>query len=80
MLVVGEVDDGLLASAVLKAQRKYGSEINYILWSDNDLRRKRREKGAFIKTIVAKPKLWLKGDKHGFSRLLRTTKLKQKIL
>jgi predicted nucleotidyltransferase len=66
LLVVGSVNDDILAASVLKAQRKCGREINYILWSDKDFGRKLREKGAFITSVAEGPRLWLAGDEHGF--------------
>ncbi|MFH1200372.1 MAG: nucleotidyltransferase domain-containing protein [Candidatus Micrarchaeota archaeon] len=66
LLVVGAVAEEALSSAVLKAQRKCGCEINYILWSDNDLGRKLREGGAFVTSILENPRQWLAGDEPGF--------------
>ncbi|MFH1107535.1 MAG: nucleotidyltransferase domain-containing protein [Candidatus Micrarchaeota archaeon] len=66
VLVVGPVADDELAHAILKAQRKCGREINYILWSDNDFGRKLRERGSFIASVLGGPRLWLAGDEHGF--------------
>lgn len=80
VLIIGSVGEELLASALLKAQRKCGSDINYILWSGNDFRRKLREKSAFVVSLLKNPRLWLYGDENEFSKIIRNTRLKQKLL
>jgi len=70
VLVVGGKTDPL-DEACFALQRRYGREINYIHWSDDDLRKKLKERGAFISSILRKRRLWLVGDEDEFGRLAK---------
>lgn len=68
VLVVGG-ETPALDDACFTIQKRYGQEINYIHWSENDLRKKLKERGAFISSLLRRKRLWLAGDEDEFGRL-----------
>ncbi len=70
VLVVGNADEEKLAHAVSENQWKSGREINYILWTEQDFRKKLGEKSAFLRSVVKNKKIWLAGNEHEFGRVV----------
>jgi predicted nucleotidyltransferase len=68
VLVVGNLRAEDLDAACFLAQKKSGREINYILWSEGDLKRKAKESGAFYSSIVKGKKIWLAGGEDELER------------
>ncbi|MBI5036824.1 nucleotidyltransferase domain-containing protein [Candidatus Micrarchaeota archaeon] len=66
VLVVGTAGDDELSRAFLGVQRKTGREINYISWSEKDLKNKLAENRGFVKSVVRGKRIWLCGDEHEF--------------
>lgn len=66
VFVVGAADDDELSKAFLNVQKKTGREINYILWSEKDLKKKLAERKGFVKSVVRGKKIWLCGDENEF--------------
>lgn len=71
VLVVGDVDEEELASALFEAQKKVGLPINFILWSERDFFKKLREKSSFVKSLARGKRIWLSGDENEFKRLVK---------
>jgi len=64
LLVVGEVGFGELVSQLYPLQETLGREINPQLFLPEEWRERIREQGAFIRDVLAKPKLFLIGDEQ----------------
>jgi len=69
VLVVGDARIEDVDEACFRVQNITGKEVNYILWSVADLEKKLKEKGAFISSVLKKPKIWLAGDENEFGRI-----------
>ena len=70
LLVVGKIDEDVLAGKILNIQKGLKREINYILWSLEDLDEKIKKKSSFLKNIMNKKQIWLVGDKDEFIRVV----------
>jgi len=68
LMVIGDVDHKEIDSICFNTQKKTLNEINYIIWSNEDFRKKAKEQGAFIKSIMKNRKIWLAGDEDEFER------------
>jgi len=68
LLLIGDVDEFELDAIMLKIQKETGREVNYILWKESELRKKIKEKGAFINSVIKNPKIMIIGDEHEFVR------------
>lgn len=73
LLIIGSVDEDKLDYLVLQLQQRTKREINYILWSEKDLRNKLKNKSVFLKNILTKKFIWIIGDKDGFIRIAKKT-------
>jgi predicted nucleotidyltransferase len=61
LMVVGEADELALHEAVSKAEEALGRPVNYTLLSEEEFRRRRREKGGFLDRVLDGPKLVIQG-------------------
>ncbi|RLG18636.1 hypothetical protein DRN67_03970 [Candidatus Micrarchaeota archaeon] len=68
LMVIGDVDPDEIDAACFAVQKSTLNEINYIIWSEEDFRKKAKEQGAFTKSITKKEKIWLVGDEDEFER------------
>ena len=69
LMVVGSIEEQKLAEYVMKLQKKFKREINFILWTQNEFQKKLTEKSAFVKTLLNGKKIWLAGDEDEFIRI-----------
>lgn len=68
LLIIGSANENEIASACMKAQEQSGREINFILWSGNELIKKLNEKSSFVSAVIKNRKIWLLGEENGFER------------
>lgn len=66
LLVVGSMDDAALSRGIFEIQKQAGREVNFVAWSEGDLREKARRKSAFLKNIIKGRRIWLLGDENEF--------------
>ena len=65
LMVVGEVDEMALHSAVSRAEERLGREVNYTLLEPAEFRRRRSEEGGFVARVLAGPRLDVAGTPDG---------------
>jgi hypothetical protein len=53
-----------IISAVETASRTLGRQINPTVYTRAELARRIRERNAFVRRVLAQPKLWLIGDER----------------
>lgn len=68
LFLVGDITEEDVDIVCFDVQKKTQREINYISWSNSDLRKKAMEGSAFMSSLLKKEKIWLVGDKNGFKR------------
>ena len=71
LLIVGNMDEDQLIEKLSKVERKIGREINYLLWSENFLKKKIKQKDAFLLEILKGPIKMLIGDEGEFRKLVK---------
>lgn len=67
LFLEGDVDAEAAGKACFEVQNATLREINYILWSDADLKKKLKEGGSFVSSLLKKEKIWLAGDADEFA-------------
>ena len=67
LLVVGSIAANTLSGAIFSVQKQTGREINFIHWSEQDLRGKLTSQSPFLKNVLKKEAVWLAGDKNEFA-------------
>jgi len=61
LLVVGDMDETALHSAVSRAEERLHRRVNYTLLSPRELQRRKSERGGFVARILKGPKIAILG-------------------
>jgi predicted nucleotidyltransferase len=67
MVVSDSLSHADLFAALEESVSRLGRPVNPTVYSQQQLAKRVREDNAFIKRVLAQPKLWLMGDQHGFA-------------
>jgi predicted nucleotidyltransferase len=67
MVVSDSLSHADLFAALEESASRLGRPVNPTVYSQQQLAKRVREDNAFIKRVLAQPKLWLMGDQHGFA-------------
>jgi len=65
LLVVGDISEDELERVLFSIQKETSREINYILWTEGELRKKLVEKSGFARSLAKREKVWIKGGRDG---------------
>jgi predicted nucleotidyltransferase len=68
VLIVGNVGEERILNAVSAIEEKTGREINYIVWSEGDFRKRVRSKHHILTETARKPVIMLVGEENEFRR------------
>jgi predicted nucleotidyltransferase len=71
VFVVGDLKVDPLIEATQKLEANLGRELNAVVWTDEDLRKRIQERSPFLATVREEPKIWIVGDEHEFDRRTR---------
>lgn len=71
VFVVGDLKADPLISATQKLEADLGRELNAVVWTEQDLRKRIQERSPFLATVREEPKIWIAGDEHEFDRRAR---------
>lgn len=71
LLVIGDIGEDEVVNTVLRAQKRIGREINYIVWSEKEFQQKARSEAALLREIAKTPVIMLIGDEHEFKRSIK---------
>ena len=69
VLLVGSVDFVAVVQALYPLHELLGREVNPVVWAPQELADKARAGDAFVRDVLRKPKLWIKGDDHELEQL-----------
>lgn len=64
LMVVGNVSDRDLAPAVARVERRLKREINYTIYTRDDVNKRLGRKGDFVHEVLAGPRILLIGDER----------------
>ena len=68
VMLIGKAPQEDVDRAFLDVQRNAGREVNYVLWTADDLKRKLREGQAFASSVLKGKRVWLVGDENDLKR------------
>lgn len=68
LMIIGRPDEDKLIAAISRLEAEIGREINYHIFSHEDLIKKIKEKNSFIKSVMRNPKLFLIGYEKDFRK------------
>jgi predicted nucleotidyltransferase len=68
VFVVGDFKADPLIAATQKLEANLGRELNAVVWTEQDLRRRIQERSPFLATVREEAKIWIVGDEGEFDR------------
>lgn len=71
LLLIGKVNQDFLTEKISKLQSELSREINYQIYTKDEVVKKLTEKNEFFINIFSEPIINLKGDAHDFSQLFK---------
>lgn len=69
VLLVGTVDFVAVVQALYPLHASLGREVNPVVWAPSELAAKAQMGDAFVRDVLRKPKLWIKGSEHELEQL-----------
>ncbi|MFT4241138.1 MAG: nucleotidyltransferase domain-containing protein [Acidovorax sp.] len=69
VLLVGTADFVTVVQALYPLHEQLGREVNPVVWAPQELAAKAQAGDAFVRDVLRKPKLWIKGDDHELEQL-----------
>jgi len=69
LLVVGDITDRALHERVAHVERTLHRQINYVLYSPGEFRRRVRSRSGFLRNVLSGPKIFVKGDERALRAL-----------
>lgn len=71
LFVIGDVEMDSLFGATGKLEATLGRELNPVMWTEDDFRKRIQERSPFLATVREEPKIWIVGDEDEFERRTR---------
>ncbi len=71
LFIVGEIKEEVILDLVRRIEGKTGREINYILWSESEFKKKLKQKVPLLKNIMANPIMMIVADEDEFRRSIK---------
>lgn len=69
VMLVGTVDFVEAVQALYPLHEQLGREVNPVVWAPQELVAKAQAGDAFVRDVLRKPKLWIKGGEHELEQL-----------
>jgi predicted nucleotidyltransferase len=71
LLIIGDVNEEKILKRISQVEKKVEKEINYILWSENELKNRIKNKDHLLREIAGKPIIMLVGEEDEFRRAIK---------
>ena len=68
-MIIGNINEKDFISELIKIEEQLDREINYHIYTKQDLQKKIKDKNSFIKNIINKPKIFLIGNEKDLSKI-----------
>jgi predicted nucleotidyltransferase len=69
IMIIGNINEKDFISELIKIEEQLDREINYHIYTKQDLQKKIKDKNSFIKNIINKPKIFLIGNEKDLSKI-----------
>lgn len=64
LFLVGDIDEKELLPKISRLEEEFNREINYTIYTPEELKKERKNKNSFISEVLKGPKIFLIGDKN----------------
>ncbi len=71
LMIIGAPDEDILISKISKIEGEIGREINYTIFSPQDLKNGLTKKEVFLEDIIKGPKIFIIGDQYVLEKIIR---------
>lgn len=71
LFIVGKIKENAILYVIRKIEGEVGREVNYILWTEEEFRKKVREGVPLLRNIVNEPIIMIVGDEDEFRRSVK---------
>ncbi len=71
LFIVGKIKEKIVLDVIRKIEGETGREVNYILWTEQELKKKVREGVPLLRNIVDNPIIMIVGDEDEFRRAVK---------
>ncbi len=78
IFIVGEINEDNFLLSVREAEKILSREINYVIFTEDDLVRELSKKDVFLKDVIGGKKIFLIGDKNDLEKIIGRRKNSEK--
>jgi predicted nucleotidyltransferase len=71
LLIIGSIKQTDIIDAISNFERKMRREVNYIIWTENEFKKRISSKHHLLMDIIKKPILMIIGDENEFRRTVK---------
>ncbi len=71
LLIIGKIKENMILDIIRKIEGEIGREVNYILWTEEEFRKKVKERVPLLRNIVDNPIIMIAGDEDEFRRAVK---------
>lgn len=71
LFIIGQINEDDLVKVITKAEKELSREINYVIFTDNDLKKKIKSRGVFLEDVIYGKKIFLIGSKDELERIIK---------
>jgi predicted nucleotidyltransferase len=71
LLIVGSISEEKILSVVSRVEKEVAREINYLLWNEEEFRKRVKHKHHLLREIANKPVIMLVGEEDEFRRVVK---------
>ncbi|MBU3923181.1 nucleotidyltransferase domain-containing protein [Patescibacteria group bacterium] len=70
LMIIGNPDENILIKNISLIETYLSREINYVIFSQQDFRKKSKE-SVFLEDIISNPKIFIIGNQNEFEKIIR---------
>ena len=71
LFIIGKVDEDELIKFISRAENELSREINYVIFSESDLREKLKGEDIFLTEVVSGKKIFLIGNENELEKIIK---------
>lgn len=71
LLVIGDIDEDAILKSLSKTEQNLGSQVNMVLWTEDEFLEKARQKIPLLKEISKTPFIMIVGEENEFKRIIK---------
>lgn len=71
IFIIGSIHEDILIKAIQRIEQKLSREVNYVIFTKNDLIKSLNKKNVFLKDVLLGKKIFLIGDKNDLEKIIK---------